>query len=334
MIESILLEPGYLVRIRSLARRLGIHPTLAPWLCATLIVFVYEATQWLRGQRHDDTDVAMLWGGSVAFALGLNFLANCYGACRAAMAAFESIVVADDERHLLHMRTERIFNRRRLERLGRWAALTFWLYYLWMWPSLTFWPFHVLMAGVAGWLALISADGAVLALSTMHWISQLPRYRELRTFIVPCRTSALRTISALTGTFALYFSTQMAFETAVVYSTQWSRPWAFSAFSATVVAPLILLAVVFFFFPQFAIRKLIQQRKQVELSHLADTLPPMALHDAQTRAAISSLYRDVEDSSDFALDTVTVARFISSAALAFLSTGIDQFVTFWIRRLG
>jgi hypothetical protein len=330
LIEQLVREPRFLQTARRVATALRLPHVAAPWIVAVSVPAVYELTRLNSGLPRSRTDAVWLYAAPFVLALGTTLLADAYRASRAAVGAFRSILLTDAQYWRLYADIERAFEPRRQGRFIRWSASLFLSFFWLMWPNLTSWFYYLLVGLLATWGAAISASGLALVISTMRWIRRIPQYGELKLFTLPARTKELRAMSRLTGLFALYFSIQELAEAFLVYSTSWARPWAVNVFSAFVVIPLVLIALAFFFYPQFAIRRVIVRRKETELSELSAASVAVARGDAQTRTAVTKLYQDIDDSADFAIDAATVGRFAFSTVLTLLGVSLERVLGGWV----
>lgn len=160
----------------------------------------------------------------------------------------------------------------------------------------------------------VSGFGLGLALTTMNWIRNLPRFGRLRLFVLPGRTPALRSASRLTGSFAVYFSAQSALEIVLFLAIPWHRQWMVKTVMYSLMWPIVVFAISFCFWPQLAIRRVIAVHKRRLLREFWRQGKIVRLEglSALELEPVARLYSRIEDSSDFALDVATVSRFISS----------------------
>ncbi len=297
------------------------YANFVPGAAGLVLMVAYEAIRAIAGHQATANERIALYGGTLSIVTGAFFLARAYRSVKGAATVFRSQLREPEDVANFDTALRRMFGapwQYPFAGLFSLALVTF-VYHLdsnLVLPSLVL---FLVLAVVAG---LISGFGVGLALTSMAWMWSIKDYRSLRLFLLPGRTPALRETARLTGIFALYFSLQSAIEITVFLLMRWSSPLWVQIVRGGLMYPVIGIAVVFFAYPQLAIRRIIVRAKQIELEQIAkghevffgkqECNKRLTGNELEQRDLVTHLYARIAESPSTALDAETLHRFVWS----------------------
>jgi hypothetical protein len=306
------------------------HPIFCVFLIEVIPLMVYEGIRLVSRHQQNTNEALIVYAGSAITVLGTVLLISGYGQVKAAFQKFENVLERPESRRQFALDAARITGGIQ----DIWAAgfcVGGLLLVALLGPQLSgLWVAVAVVFG--GPFFLISGYGLGFAVMTIRLIYSLQSYGQMKTFVLPARTPAIRALSRVTGVLALYFSIQLFCESTLCVAIRWKNIWVLHATLYTIVLPISIVAALFFVYPQLGIKRLIGACKRRELATIEAALQEMDYdatatyrdhNEVERLNNLLTLYRQIEESPSVPIDMATAFSAIGSILLPVLGSIVE-----------
>jgi hypothetical protein len=306
------------------------HPMFCVFLIEVIPLLVYEAIRIVSRHQQNLNEALIAYLGSAITMLGTLLLISGYGRVKAAFEKLEKVLEREESRRQFALDVARVTGGIQ----DIWAAVFCMgglLLVALLGPQLSgLWVAVAVVFG--GPFFLISGYGLGFAVMTIRLIYSLQSYGQMRMFVLPARTPAIRALSRVTGVLALYFSIQLFCESTLCVLIHWKNIWALHATLYTIILPISIIAAFFFLYPQVGIRRLIGARKIKELAVIEAALQELDYdatatysrpNEVERMNTLLTLYRQIEESPSVPIDMATALSAMGSILLPVLGSLVE-----------
>lgn len=198
----------------------------------------------------------------------------------------------------------------------------------WLEPGLSFFPsvvfyFFVFISGV------VCGVGLWIVFTFILWVINLRKYGRLNTYIVPCNTYAIKSLSELIGIITLAFALQYLLGVIALFTVGWENSNIIPIVVDCLILPLLTVNILLFVIPQLAVNKIISDAKTRDLINIEKLIKKYISYgkyefinnenkDVDNYKFLMDTHDKILNSPDSALDTQTIFRFITSIIIPLL----------------